>query len=53
VAASGAEVAEAPPAPLDALLAVHDRRYLEALGIPVGDSPTAAARLAADLAGTM
>jgi acetoin utilization deacetylase AcuC-like enzyme len=31
VAASGAEVAEAPPAPLDALLAVHDRRYLEAL----------------------
>ena len=31
VAASGAEVAEAPPAPLDALLAIHDRRYLEAL----------------------
>jgi acetoin utilization deacetylase AcuC-like enzyme len=31
VAASGAEVAEAPPAPLQALLAVHDRRYLEAL----------------------
>jgi succinyl-CoA synthetase alpha subunit len=26
---------------------------LEALGIPVGDSPTAAARLAADVVGTM
>jgi acetoin utilization deacetylase AcuC-like enzyme len=31
VAASAAEVAEAPPAPLEALLAIHDRRYLEAL----------------------
>jgi acetoin utilization deacetylase AcuC-like enzyme len=31
VAVSGAEVAEAPPAPLDALLEIHDRRYLEAL----------------------
>jgi acetoin utilization deacetylase AcuC-like enzyme len=31
VAASGAEAAEAPPAPLDALLEIHDRRYLEAL----------------------
>jgi acetoin utilization deacetylase AcuC-like enzyme len=31
VAASGAEVAEAPAAPLDALRAVHDAGYLEAL----------------------
>ena len=31
VAAAGAEVAEAPPAPLDALHAVHDPGYLEAL----------------------
>jgi len=31
VAAAGAEVAEAPPAPLDALQAIHDPGYLEAL----------------------
>jgi acetoin utilization deacetylase AcuC-like enzyme len=31
VAAAGAEVAQAPPAPLDALHAIHDPGYLEAL----------------------
>lgn len=31
VMASGAEIAEAPRAPLDALLAIHDRSYLEAI----------------------